>query len=440
MACCKCCCQGGSNPGVCCGTPEYCCRSPNKCCEKQVCCLEEERCCAPSCCSDTECCVDGVCEECECDPPCSTKACEDCTEVTSGVYECVSRCEAAGECCVDGVCQTCPPTTCPDEPCDTGECCVDGYCETCPGCPDDPCPEGECCIDGYCEACTACDSGDCPEGQCCIDGYCNDCPPPECPDSPCPEGECCVDGRCAPCPCDPECSGCSECVDGDCVSTCQPDEFCCDGVCQAEPCDPPCEPECDGCSDCIDGDCVSSCGEGQNCCGGTCQAEPCSQPCCCDGDRVVQTTEGCSPTTPAFPDATPADISVVCDWGGLTVVIDEPVITPSHIYYSGSAVGGASFSCSNGDGEPPLDVNERSMLCNFELFDAGGGCFTMSGNVTLYFSGTVPPNFFSIKATTLGAYPNVCQTTWESEITATIPIWCPNPYGSSITTELIIAP
>jgi len=172
---------------------------------------------------------------------------------------------------------------------------------------------------------------------------------------------------------------------------------------------------------------------------------PCCNPpaqCCCDGDRVVQTTEGCSPTTPAFPGVTPEDISAVCDWGGLTIVMDEPFISGSNVYYGGSAVGGASFSCTIVDNDEPLAIFERSMGCNFRLFDAGGGCFTLAGAIDLIFSGTYvsTPGSYAIRQNQVIAYPNVCQTSWESEI-ADLPLqWCPNPYGSSVTTEIIIAP
>ena len=261
MACCKCCCEGGSPPGVCCGSPETFCYQPNKCCEDNsptYCCEEDETCCdgvcCPSdysccngvCCAPDEFCCDGVCQAgpCDCDPPCDTDACESCVEVTEGVFECQPYCET-GETCCDGTC------------CAEGECCVFGTCTAC-NC-DPPCTSDSC------EVCTEVSTGvyDCV--------------------STCDPGECCNDGVCGPCPCDPVCSGCSECVDGDCVSTCAEDEFCCDGVCQAEPCDPPCDPPCDGCSDCIDGDCVSSCGEGQNCCDGACQDEPCVE-CVTDED------------------------------------------------------------------------------------------------------------------------------------------------------------
>jgi len=205
MACCQCCCEGGSPPGVCCG--ESCCYQPDKCCSGLACCESNERCCAPDCCTSTECCVDGSCVACDCSPPCSSLACQTCTEVSAGVYSCVNHCDPATECCIDGVCSTCPPETCPDISCDNS-CCVDGYCVTCPpvDCSGDPCDEGDCCVDGACVTCTACSPGDCDPGQCCVDGYCMDCPPPECPDTSCPSGECCVDGYCQPCPA--ECGGC----------------------------------------------------------------------------------------------------------------------------------------------------------------------------------------------------------------------------------------
>ena len=238
MACCKCCCEGGSPAGVCCGSPESCCYQPSQCCEDNsptYCCEEDETCCdgtccpvgekccqddstsyccpdnetccggicCPSgyiccngiCCAPDEFCCDGVCQAgpCDCDPPCDTDACESCIEVTEGVFECQPYC-AEGETCCDGTC------------CAEGECCVFGACTAC-DC-DPPCTSDSC------EVCTEVSTGfyDCV--------------------STCDSGECCVDGVCGPCPCDPVCTGCYECVDGDCVSTCQPDECCVDGVCQ----------------------------------------------------------------------------------------------------------------------------------------------------------------------------------------------------------------
>lgn len=245
MGCCLCCCEVGTYPGVCCGNPASCCRYPKKCCGGQVCCDEDKRCCAPHCCSSTQCCVDGECVTCDCSPPCSTGACKRCTEVSPGVYECVSDC-VNDECCVDGVCQTCPPQTCPDTACDSEKCCVDGRCVTCPpaDCSGDPCDEGECCVDGVCETCVECSPGDCGEGQCCVDGVCMDCPPEECPDSPCPDGLCCVDGYCTTCdncspPCDPAaCETCTETSPGvySCQSECAEGEYCCYGACQSTPC------------------------------------------------------------------------------------------------------------------------------------------------------------------------------------------------------------
>lgn len=253
MACCKCCCEGKTPAGKCCGSPASCCESPrvccapnnetngaqavccqagqtccggeccaqgNKCCDGQACCTQNQICCGFNCCEPDQCCVGGECVQCECDPPCSSLACKECVETSPGNYSCSSTCEA-GQCCVDGNCTTCPPTTCPETACGEGECCVDGYCVTCPptDCPDDPCPEGECCMGGVCETCTPCEPGECGEGLCCVDGYCVDCPPPECPDSACPEGECCVDGYCTECL---FCVGCNELTPNDdvrCPST-----------------------------------------------------------------------------------------------------------------------------------------------------------------------------------------------------------------------------
>ena len=153
-------------------------------------------------------------------------------------------------------------------------------------------------------------------------------------------------------------------------------------------------------------------------------------------------TEGCVNTVPALPDVRPEDISVVCEWDGLTVVIDEPFITPSHIYYSKGAVGGADFSCFIREGEETLDVYQRAMQCNFELFGVGGGCLYITGNVNLTFFGSFASTGFGAtqQSDTLSPYPSVCDTTVENEITGSPPFWCPNPYEGFITTELIIAP
>ena len=194
MGCCPCCCENASQPGVCCGAEGY-----------KTCCKRPRQCCGETCCPEGECCVGGTCVPCECDPACGP--CEQCTEVTEGVFECVSYC-AAGEVCCDGVCKEC------------------------------------------------------------------------CNDADCPEGQTCVDGTCQPA-CDPPCTGCSECVSGNCVTACAAGENCCNGVCQSAPCD--CTPECDRCSDCVDGDCLSSCATGQNCCNGACQDAPCPE-CVNDAD------------------------------------------------------------------------------------------------------------------------------------------------------------
>jgi hypothetical protein len=217
MACCKCCCEAGANPGVCCGLPgsQTCCRDPKHCCKDQLCCEESETCCGtqespvccesgtsccgPGCCPDEqlccegnccapgECCVDGSCVACDCDPPCSTENCEVCTEVSSGVFDCVTSC-TGGQVCCGGVCQEC--------------------------CGDADCPEGEVCVDGTCQS-----------------------------------------------DCDPPCTGCDVCTETspgvkECVSSCTGGQLCCTGVCQ----------EC-----CVDADCTPPAGEVAQCCDGVCK-------------------------------------------------------------------------------------------------------------------------------------------------------------------------
>jgi hypothetical protein len=227
MACCKCCCEAGANPGVCCGLPgsRDCCRTPKTCCQNRLCCEEGETCCGipgspvccgagtsccglgccpdgqvcceGNCCAPGECCVGGVCAACDCDPPCSTANCEVCTEVSAGVFDCVTSC-TGGQVCCGGVCQEC------------------------------------------------------------------------CGDSDCPEGESCYEGSCGP-TCTPPCDLCSDCVDGDCVSSCAGGENCCNGVCQTEPCGFTCgfcarwvassDPDCPFTSDCpaVQDNCTYSC-------------------------------------------------------------------------------------------------------------------------------------------------------------------------------------
>jgi hypothetical protein len=73
MACCKCCCEAGDSPGVCCSG--VCCRSPNecltsgnitRCCEPystlcgNYCCPGDRSCCSDICCpADSSCCADS---------------------------------------------------------------------------------------------------------------------------------------------------------------------------------------------------------------------------------------------------------------------------------------------------------------------------------------------------------------------------------------------
>jgi len=133
MPCCKCCCEGGSPGGVCCG--ENCCVRPGVCCGG-TCCPEGEFCCGEGCCPDGNNCCDGVCQSEPCDPPCDPP-CDNCSDCIDG--ECVSRC-AEGENCCDGNCLEC----CDDPDCPEGQVCVNGECvET-------PCDDASllCAVDG----------------------------------------------------------------------------------------------------------------------------------------------------------------------------------------------------------------------------------------------------------------------------------------------------
>jgi hypothetical protein len=109
MACCKCCCEYGTPPGECCGSPSTCCKEPDICCGptgSKTCCEDPRVCCGVG--SGQECCPEGdlCCGE-ECCPPSQ----ECCGEGESQV------CCNEGQYCCDGVCQ--------DEPC----------CETDEDCP-----------------------------------------------------------------------------------------------------------------------------------------------------------------------------------------------------------------------------------------------------------------------------------------------------------------
>jgi len=110
MACCKCCCEAGTPPGECCGSPEVCCKEPDICCGpsgSKTCCEDPRVCCGVG--SGQECCPEGdlCCGE-ECCPP-------------------------SQECCGTGESQVC---------CNEGQYCCDGVCE------DEPC--------GVCQPCETC--------------------------------------------------------------------------------------------------------------------------------------------------------------------------------------------------------------------------------------------------------------------------------------------
>lgn len=173
----------------------------------------------------------------------------------------------------------------------------------------------------------------------------------------------------------------------------------------------------------------------------------CCVQCCCDGGFPTGATEGCTNTVPAYPGISPENVSAVVDWDGFTFVIDEPYITPFHIYYSASGVTPVDFVCftnyAQANNDESFNAFERGMIVNLELFGSSGGCLYMTGNINIYFTGTFPSNGFLVTAgtSTLSPAPSVCQTTVENQIDTTAPFWCPNnPYDSFITTELIIAP
>lgn len=75
---------------------------------------------------------------------------------------------------------------------------------------------------------------------------------------------------CPQTPPDPECSGCEECVDQQCVGACGPCESCNGDYCA---------PACSDCEQCIDGACVSACGVCEACVNGICvPMDPCIPP------------------------------------------------------------------------------------------------------------------------------------------------------------------
>lgn len=117
MACCKCCCENGTPPGECCGSPSTCCKEPDICCGpigSKECCEDPRVCCGVG--SGQECCPEGdlCCGE-ECCPP-------------------------SQECCGEGESQVC---------CNEGQYCCDGACS------DDPCDECDetGCAENWCVLC-----------------------------------------------------------------------------------------------------------------------------------------------------------------------------------------------------------------------------------------------------------------------------------------------
>jgi len=102
MACCKCCCENGTPPGECCGSPSTCCKEPDICCGptgSKECCEDPRVCCGVG--SGQECCPEGdLC----CGEECCPTSQECCGTGESQV------CCNEGQYCCDGVCQ--------DEPCD----------------------------------------------------------------------------------------------------------------------------------------------------------------------------------------------------------------------------------------------------------------------------------------------------------------------------------
>jgi len=274
MGCCKCCCESRGEPGKCCGPQAHrlCCKEPDTCCrggaccepdhaccglpgypicceQMEVCCGEEccppgRVCCEGQCCPEGECCVDGYCAPCDCDPPCTAENCENCTQVSEGVYDCVSYC-TEGQVCCGGECKEC----CDADDCAAGYCCVDGTCVECEC--DPPCSSVNC------EQCTEIAPGE------------YDCV------STCTEGECCNDGVCGQCDCDPPCLGadCQVCgPNATCVTSCAD----CESCGEVAPGEFGCIPDCEPTDTCCGGEC---CPEGNYCCNGVCQAEPCGVTC-----------------------------------------------------------------------------------------------------------------------------------------------------------------
>ncbi len=315
--------------GLCCGTegnyycsPE-CCSSDNcepiyenQCgisicngsgyCEGITTCVTGQRCCNSGtpehycgvCCADTECpgcsvCVNGTCSHPECcgDSDC-TSICGECVEGT-----CVTRCTSVEYCCAFANDCRAPGECCTDDECPCGGSCIDGTCY-----PQPPCPEGqECCAD------TCVTSGTC---ECIVSGGHCDGEPPDC----CEGLQCCGfngGSTCQECCGDSDCDGnCEQCVEGECVTACNPDQECCGDQCvPLGQCAHLCIPEsqtcsgsqlecCPGLTCCMDGD-VSFCAEccADNDCGscaycseGVCYGECSQSESCCHGQCVDDDT------------------------------------------------------------------------------------------------------------------------------------------------------
>lgn len=178
---------------------------------------------------------------------------------------------------------------------------------------------------------------------------------------------------------------------------------------------------------------------------------PCCVParlCCCEADATteVASPEECDGNTTQIsdPPVSVNDISIVVEWNGLTVVCDTPFIQGNTVFFSGSAVGAADFSCAKTNGDEPIDAFERVLTANFDGSNTAinnSGCWRFTSNITFVFNGTYPSTGFSGSAqASSSAAVSECRKTLEVEI-GNNPFWCPgNPYGDSFTVELIIAP
>jgi hypothetical protein len=181
MACCKCCCENGTPPGECCGSPEVCCKDPDVCCGpsgSKTCCEDPRVCCGVG--SGQECCPEGdLC----CGEECCPEDQECCGEGEDQV------CCNEGQYCCDGVCE--------DEPCE--ECTTDEECATC--------PPGN--VPGYTVPYRLVDGGNGTQ-KCCAEGFI-------------------YDGI--------ECISEDENSESEHAAVTPGLGYCCDGVCQEDPCD-----------------------------------------------------------------------------------------------------------------------------------------------------------------------------------------------------------